>query len=78
MTADLTGVGEIAEAVRTGSTTAADVVEAHLARISEREADVHAFNLVLADEARQRRGRDRRRGWRPGRILGRWPGCRSR
>ena len=28
------------------------MVEAHLARIAEREADVHAFNLVLEDEAR--------------------------
>ena len=43
---------EIARAVRAGERTAVDVVEEHLARIAEREGDVHAFNLVLADEAR--------------------------
>ena len=32
--------------------SAAEVVEEHLARIDEREAELHAFNLVLADEAR--------------------------
>ena len=32
--------------------SAAAVVEEHLARIAAREADLHAFNLVLADEAR--------------------------
>jgi aspartyl-tRNA(Asn)/glutamyl-tRNA(Gln) amidotransferase subunit A len=48
----LPGVIEIAEAVRSGSASAADIVEEHLARISAREGDVHAFNLVLADEAR--------------------------
>lgn len=45
---------EIAWNVRNGITTATDVVEEHLARIDEREGDVHAFNLVLADEARAR------------------------
>jgi aspartyl-tRNA(Asn)/glutamyl-tRNA(Gln) amidotransferase subunit A len=29
-----------------------DVIEEHLARIAEREPEIHAFNLVLADEAR--------------------------
>ena len=29
-----------------------EVVEEHLARIAEREPELHAFNLVLADEAR--------------------------
>ncbi len=43
---------EIARAVRKGDRTAVEVVEEHLARIVERDADVHAFNLVLADEAR--------------------------
>ena len=42
----------IAEAVRFGTTTASTILERHLAAIDEREADVHAFNLVLADEAR--------------------------
>ncbi len=38
--------------MRSGSVSAGEVVEAHLARIADREAEVHAFNLVLADEAR--------------------------
>src|SRR5204863_1715358 len=33
---------------------ARDVLEEHLTRIDAREADVHAFNLVLADDARAR------------------------
>jgi aspartyl-tRNA(Asn)/glutamyl-tRNA(Gln) amidotransferase subunit A len=45
---------EIARAVRSKERSARDVVEEHLARIDEREADLHAFNLVLADEARAR------------------------
>jgi aspartyl-tRNA(Asn)/glutamyl-tRNA(Gln) amidotransferase subunit A len=43
---------EIARAVRAGERSAVEVLEEHLSRIAEREADVHAFNLVLADEAR--------------------------
>ncbi|MBM3692213.1 MAG: Asp-tRNA(Asn)/Glu-tRNA(Gln) amidotransferase subunit GatA [Actinobacteria bacterium] len=43
---------EIAAAVRAGRRTARDVLEEHLARIDARESEVHAFNLVLADEAR--------------------------
>ena len=43
---------EIAAAVRAGDRRAADVVEEHLANIAAREPDIHAFNLVLADEAR--------------------------
>ena len=43
---------EIAAAVRSGQRSAVDVVEEHLARIEEREAELHAFNLVLVDEAR--------------------------
>ena len=42
----------IAAAVRSGSTTATAVLEEHLAAIAAREGDVHAFNLVLADQAR--------------------------
>jgi aspartyl-tRNA(Asn)/glutamyl-tRNA(Gln) amidotransferase subunit A len=42
---------EIAVAVRSGERSARSVVEAHLAAIEAREADVHAFNLVLADAA---------------------------
>jgi len=43
---------EIASAVRSGRRSARDVLEEHLDRIDAREGDVHAFNLVLADEAR--------------------------
>ena len=43
---------DIARAVRAGERSATDVLEEHLARIGAREGDVHAFNLVLADEAR--------------------------
>jgi aspartyl-tRNA(Asn)/glutamyl-tRNA(Gln) amidotransferase subunit A len=43
---------DIAAAVRSGQRSARDVVEEHLARIAERDGAVHAFNLVLADEAR--------------------------
>jgi aspartyl-tRNA(Asn)/glutamyl-tRNA(Gln) amidotransferase subunit A len=43
---------DIAEGVRRGTTLARQVVEAHLDAIARRESDIHAFNLVLADEAR--------------------------
>lgn len=43
---------EIAAGVRDGSLRAVDVVEAHLARIDARETEIHAFNLVIADQAR--------------------------
>ncbi|MFL6206576.1 MAG: amidase, partial [Acidimicrobiales bacterium] len=42
---------EIAAAVRAGDRTARSVVEEHLAAIDAREAELHAFNLVLGDEA---------------------------
>ena len=44
----------IAADVRAGRRTAQDVLEEHLAQISARESDVHAFNLVTADDARAR------------------------
>jgi aspartyl-tRNA(Asn)/glutamyl-tRNA(Gln) amidotransferase subunit A len=47
-----TTVIEIAAAVRSGERTARDVVDQHLAAIERREAEIHAFNTVLADEAR--------------------------
>src|SRR4029079_16110357 len=37
-----------------GRRRARDVLEEHLTRIDTREIDVHAFNLVLADDARVR------------------------
>lgn len=43
---------EIAAAVRAKQRSAREVVDEHLARIDEREAELHAFNLVMADEAR--------------------------
>ena len=43
---------ELAAAVRDGRRTAADVVDEHLATIAAREPELNAFNLVLADEAR--------------------------
>jgi aspartyl-tRNA(Asn)/glutamyl-tRNA(Gln) amidotransferase subunit A len=43
-----------AAAVRGGELSAVDVIEEHLARVAAHEADVHAFNLVLAEEARAR------------------------
>ena len=42
---------EIAAAVRSGQRTARSVVEEHLAAIAERDADIHAFNLVTAAQA---------------------------
>ncbi|MGE0879231.1 MAG: Asp-tRNA(Asn)/Glu-tRNA(Gln) amidotransferase subunit GatA [Acidimicrobiia bacterium] len=43
---------EIANAVRAKERSAREVVDEHLAAIAAREADIHAFNLVLTDEAR--------------------------
>ena len=43
---------QIAAGVRDGSLKATDVLETHLARITDREPQVHAFNLVLTDQAR--------------------------
>jgi len=44
----------IAAAVRAGEQSAVEVLEEHLAAIEAREHELHAFNLVLADQARQR------------------------
>ena len=44
----------IAAAVRSGGTSARDTVERSLAAIDAREGEIHAFNLVLADDARTR------------------------
>ncbi|MEC7665765.1 MAG: amidase, partial [Actinomycetota bacterium] len=43
----------IAASVSTGGSSAVEVVSQHLARIEEREEEVHAFNLLLRDEALQ-------------------------
>ena len=43
---------ELAASVRSGARSAVDVVEEHLARISSRDGELRAFNLVMADQAR--------------------------
>ena len=43
---------QIAAQVRAGERSAVDVLEEHLARIAEREGEIHAFNLVTEDLAR--------------------------
>jgi aspartyl-tRNA(Asn)/glutamyl-tRNA(Gln) amidotransferase subunit A len=44
---------EIAAGVRRGEIRAVDVLESHLAAIDAREADIHAFNRVTAERARE-------------------------
>lgn len=43
---------DLAAAVRSGAKSARDAVDAHLDTIAAHEDEIHAFNLVLADEAR--------------------------
>ncbi|MBO0886398.1 MAG: Asp-tRNA(Asn)/Glu-tRNA(Gln) amidotransferase subunit GatA [Acidimicrobiales bacterium] len=51
MTNGRDGALGLALAVREGRRSARSVVEEHLTRIDAREADLHAFNLVLNDQA---------------------------
>ena len=51
MSARIDTAASIAADVRSGARTARSVIEAHLAQIDAREHDIHAFNLVLHDEA---------------------------
>ncbi|GJM37207.1 MAG: glutamyl-tRNA(Gln) amidotransferase subunit A [Acidimicrobiales bacterium] len=44
---------DIAAAVRSGERRATDVLDEHLARIEAGDGDIHAFNLVTADAARE-------------------------
>jgi aspartyl-tRNA(Asn)/glutamyl-tRNA(Gln) amidotransferase subunit A len=44
---------DLAASVQSGQRRAVDVLEEYLAAVDDRESEVHAFNLVLADEARQ-------------------------
>jgi len=44
---------EIAAAIKAGETSAVAVLDEHLARIAEREGEIHAFNLVTSDLARE-------------------------
>ena len=43
---------ELVAAISAGTVKAADLVEQHLAAIAARDAEIHAFNHVMADEAR--------------------------
>jgi aspartyl-tRNA(Asn)/glutamyl-tRNA(Gln) amidotransferase subunit A len=54
MAAEQVTAAQVAAGVRAGTTKAADVVERHLAAIAAREPEIHAFNLVLAEQARER------------------------
>lgn len=45
---------EIAAAVRSGQRSARSVVDQYLSAIADHEADIHAFNLVTAEQARIR------------------------
>lgn len=45
-------VVDIARDIASGNTTAVEVLNQHLARIDEREHDIHAFNLVTSEQAR--------------------------
>lgn len=45
-------VTELVADIRGGTTSASAVLESHLDRIDQREADIHAFNLVTVDVAR--------------------------
>jgi aspartyl-tRNA(Asn)/glutamyl-tRNA(Gln) amidotransferase subunit A len=49
----LPSAADIAAGVRSGSLSAQEVLELHAARIESAEAQVHAFNLVTLDSARQ-------------------------
>ncbi len=61
-----------------GSGRPARCVDEHLAAIDAREGEIHAFNLVLADEAGDGGRRHRPTGSRPARTRARWPACPSR
>ena len=45
-------LAEIVAGVSNGTLTASAVLEEHLKRIITRESEIHAFNLVTADQAR--------------------------
>ena len=65
---------EIARAVTSGKAKASAVVDAALKRIEAAEPTVNAFTDIVADRARKRAARDRRR---PA-SRARWRACRSR
>jgi len=52
MTKPFATVVDIAAEIASGKTSAVEVLEQHLARITERESEIHAFNLVTTEQAR--------------------------
>ena len=52
MTKPFATVIDIAAYIASGKTSAVEVLEQHLARITERESEIHAFNLVTTEQAR--------------------------
>ncbi len=46
-----TSATDIAESVRSGTHTAREILDAHLARVEANEHQIHAFNTVLRDKA---------------------------
>lgn len=66
-------LASIASDVGAGRASARNILDAHFARIDQREAEVHAFNLVMRDEAAAAAESidDRvKRGDNPGRLAG--------
>jgi aspartyl-tRNA(Asn)/glutamyl-tRNA(Gln) amidotransferase subunit A len=64
---------DVAGAVARGELSAAAVLEDNLKAITARESEVHAFNLVMADAARERAAQidaDVKQGRNPGRLAG--------
>ena len=64
---------EIAAGVRDGTRRAADVLRTHMGRVDEHEANVHAFNVVLREQAElaaQRVDETVAAGREPGRLAG--------
>jgi aspartyl-tRNA(Asn)/glutamyl-tRNA(Gln) amidotransferase subunit A len=52
MTKPFATVVDIAADIASGKTSAVEVLEQHLARITDRESEIHAFNLVTTEQAR--------------------------
>ena len=52
MTKQFATVVDIAQDIASGKTSAVEVLEQHLARITEREGEINAFNLVTTEQAR--------------------------
>ncbi|MEY3582452.1 MAG: aspartyl/glutamyl-tRNA(Asn/Gln) amidotransferase subunit [Actinomycetota bacterium] len=52
MTKPFATVVDIAQDIASGKTSAVEVLEQHLARITGREGEIHAFNLVTTEQAR--------------------------